>query len=83
MAKKVKWEDDGRVIAPMTGEEVPKGFYQGRERKKNLKNGGKADITKKERRALTRAFFLVMLPKLLIVLGCFALVGLMLYFLLI
>lgn len=80
--KKEEWVDDGRTIAPMTGEEIPsmsRGFFPGRERKRNRKKG-KSDVTRKERNAMIRAFFAVMLPRLLIVLGCFALVGLLLYF---
>ncbi len=80
--KKEKWVDDGRTIAPMTGEEIPsmsRGFFPGHERKRNRKRV-KSDITRKERNAMIRAFFIVMLPRLLIVLGCFALVGLLMYF---
>lgn len=80
--KKEEWVDDGRTIAPMTGEEIPsmsRGFFPGRERKRNRKNA-KSDVTRKERNAMIRAFFAVMLPRLLIVLGCFALIGLLLYF---
>ena len=80
--KKEKWVDDGRTIAPMTGEEIPtqwRGVYTGRVRKKNLKNNGKSDITKKERRAMTRALFAVMLPRLLIILASFAVMFLVMY----
>lgn len=78
--KKEKWVDDGRTIVPMTGKEIPtmsRGFFTGRERRKNAK---KSDITRKERNAMIRAFFVVMLPRFLIILGCFALVGLLMYF---
>ena len=80
--KKEEWVDDGRTISPMTGEEIPsmsRAFFSGHERKRNRKKG-KSDITRKERNAMIRAFFIVMLPRLLIVLGCFALVGLLMYF---
>lgn len=79
--KKEKWVDDGRTIVPMTGEEIPqpsRGFFQGRERKRNAKNR-KSDITRKERRAMMRAMFAVMLPRFLIILACFALVGGIMY----
>ena len=79
--KKDEWVDDGRTIAPMTGNEIPdasRGFFQGRERKRNAKNKGKSDVSKKEQRAMIRAMFAVMLPRLLIILACFSLVfGLM------
>ncbi|MDE5896418.1 MAG: hypothetical protein K2H43_01230 [Clostridia bacterium] len=80
--KKDDWVDDGRTIAPMTGEEIPqasRGLFTGRVRKKNLKNGGKADITPKERRAMIRAMFAVMLPRLLVILMGFSLVFLIMY----
>ena len=79
--KKEKWVDDGRTIAPMTGEEIPpssRGFFQGRVRKKNLKSR-KADVTRKERRAMMRALFAIMLPRLLIVIACFTLIAGLMY----
>ncbi len=79
--KKDDW-DDGRTIAPMTGEELPplqRMAFSNRERKRNLKNNGKSDVTRKERRAMTRALFAVMLPRLGIILLSFALVGGLLY----
>lgn len=80
--KKDDWVDDGRTIAPMTGEEIPpssRGIFQGRERRKNLKNKGKSDVTKKETRAMIRAMFAVMLPRLLVILAGFALVFAIMY----
>ena len=80
--EKQEWVDDGRTIAPMTGEEIPtssRGFFLGRERKRNAKQRGKSDITRKERRAMIRAMFLVMLPRLLIILACFSLVFALMY----
>jgi hypothetical protein len=77
-----KWEDDGRTISPMTGEELPsyrRAGFSNRENKRNLKNNGKADLSKKERRAMTRALFAVMLPRLLIILGAFLVVFLLMY----
>ena len=83
MAKKDKddW-DDGRTIAPMTGEELPgyrRALFANRENKRNLPNGGKSDITRKERRAMIRAMFAVMLPRLLVVLAGFGLTALILW----
>ena len=80
--KKEKWVDDGHTIVPMTGEDIPhasRGFFQGRERKRNVRNRGKSDITRKERRAMTRALFAVMLPRLLIIISCFGLVFALMY----
>ncbi len=80
--KKEKWVDDGRTIVPMNGDEIPsqwRGVYTGRERKKNLKNKGKSDVTGKERRAMIRGMFAVMLPRLLIILAGFAIVFLLMY----
>ena len=79
--KKEKWVDDGRTIVPMTGEEIPqssRGFFQGRERKRNVKNR-KSDLTRKERHAMMRAMFAVMLPRFLIILACFTLVFAIMY----
>lgn len=58
--------DDGRVIAPMNGDELP--FYRRIGRKLQVKS----DLTKKEKRSMTRGLFAVMLPQLLIVLLGFA-----------
>ena len=78
--KKEKWVDDGHTVVPMTGEEIPpsaRGFFPGRERKRNVKNR-KSDVTKKETRAMMRALFAVMLPRLLVILAGFGIViGLM------
>lgn len=76
--KKDDW-DDGRVIAPMNGDELPayrRGAYSGREGKKTAK-GKYADLTKKEKRAMTRALFAVMLPRLLAITLGFAIVALL------
>ena len=83
MAKKKKddW-DDGRTIAPMTGDELPgyrRALFSGRENKRNLPNGGKSDVSGNERRAMIRAMFAVMLPRLLIVLAAFGVTALMLW----
>lgn len=74
MAKRDDW-DDGRVIAPMdnVGHSPlrPSGSRIGKERGSN--------VTRKERRAMMRALFAVMLPRLLIVLLSFAVVGILCY----
>lgn len=65
--------DDGRVIAPMNGEELPS-YRKGLSLKKGKRV--KSDITKKEQRKMILAMFSVMLPRLLIVLAGFALAAL-------
>ena len=76
--KKADW-DDGRVIAPMNGDELPayrRAAYSGRPNKRNKTPD--VELTKKEKRALTRALFATMLPRLLVILGSFAIVALIL-----
>ncbi len=70
--KKDDW-DDGRVIAPMDGVQSP----FGRGGRKDKANG--VEVTKKERRAIVKAFFCIMLPRLLVVLLAFGLVALLMY----
>lgn len=65
--------DDGRVIAPMDGVNSPFGGGG----RKDKANGVK--VSKKERRAIVKAFFSIMLPRLLIVLLSFAFVGVLMY----
>lgn len=91
--KKNNW-DDGRVIAPMTGEELPPyrrgigntGPVAPAEKRtgdggsgKHSPKGATLQMTKKEERALTRALFLTMLPRLLICLLAFGIVFLLGY----
>lgn len=64
--------DDGSVIAPMNGDELPayrRIFGGSRRTEKRVKS----DITKKERRSMMRAMFAVMFPRLLVVLIGFGL----------
>ena len=79
--KREDW-DDGRTIAPMTGEELPsyrRAVFSGRENKRVVKSREKSDISRKERRAMMRAMFAVLLPRFLIVLASFGLVALLLW----
>lgn len=90
--KKNDW-DDGRVIAPMTGEELPPyrrglgGAGSGPAPKnsgakgegRGTQNGAPPQMSKKEERALTRALFLTMLPRLVVCLVAFGLVFLLGY----
>lgn len=73
--KKDDW-DDGRVIASMDGL-LPE-WEKGRTSRAE-KDESKSDLTKKEKRAMTKAMFSVMLPRILVVLTSFALVFLLLY----
>ncbi len=73
--------DNGMTIAPMNGDELPsyrRAAFSNREKKgKNLKV--KNDYTKKERRAMIKAMFAVMLPRLCVVLAGFALTALLIW----
>lgn len=60
--------DDGRVIAPMNGDELPP-YRRGLSFKKDKRV--KSDITKKEQRKMILAMFSVMLPRFLIILAGF------------
>lgn len=82
MSKKQEDWDDGRTVAPMTGEEIPqssRGFFTGRERKKNFKKQEQVELTRKEKRAMMRAMFATMFPRFLIILASFSIVFLLLY----
>ena len=83
MAKKKKddW-DDGRTIAPMTGDELPgyrRALFTGRENKRTVKERGKSDISRKERRAMIRAMFAVMLPRFLVIIAAFGVTALLIW----
>lgn len=71
--KKDDW-DDGRTIAPMDG--VNQMYH--RERRKQ-KGSAEIEVSKKERRAMIRAMFAVMLPRVLTVLLSFAAVFLLIF----
>ncbi len=84
MRKKEKKEDwdDGRTIAPMTGEELPgyrRAFFMNRENKRVAKEKGQSDFSRKERRAMIRAMFAVMLPRMLVIIAAFALTALLIW----
>lgn len=75
MRKKKKYDDDdGRTIADMNVEGMP--WYTPKSKRK-VNDEDKP--TKKERRAMMRAWFSVYLPRLLIILLSFTVVALMLY----
>ena len=83
MAKKKQddW-DDGRTIAPMTGDELPgyrRALFTGRENKRTVKAAGKNDISRKERRAMIRAMFAVMLPRFLVIIAAFGVTALLIW----
>lgn len=81
MAKKNDDWDNGMTIAPMNGDELPKyrrAAFTNRQRK--IEKGRiKSDITKKEQRAMMRALFAVMLPRLCVVLAGFALTAFLIW----
>lgn len=82
MSKKQEDWDDGRTVAPMTGEEIPKSgraFFTGRERKKNFNKQEQVQLTRKEKRAMMRAMLAAMLPRFLIILASFSVVFLLMY----
>ena len=70
--RKDDW-DDGRVIAPMDNVGSSFGRSGRTERTK------RSDVTKKERRAIVRAMFAVLLPRFVIVLCSFAVVAILCY----
>ena len=78
--KRDDW-DNGMTIAPMNGDELPKcrrAIYLNSERRPKNKRE-KSDITRKEQRAMIRAMFEVMLPRVLIVLLCFGVTALLIW----
>lgn len=75
-AEKDDW-DDGRVIAPM-GECAPT-FGGVPDKTRELRKNVKVKTSKKERRAMTKGMFAVMLPRLLVILLGFGLTYLLLF----
>lgn len=67
---KTKYIDDGHTVYNMDGVQGP--FYS---KKKDEGNG----LTRAERRAAIKAALAVYLPRVLIAIGCFALVGVFIY----
>lgn len=63
--------DDGRVIAPMNGDELP--AYRRNISFKRDKKRPQSDVTRKEQRKMILAMFQVMLPRFLIILLGFGL----------
>lgn len=73
--KKDDW-DDGRVIAPMDA--LDPEWERGKTKRTKDKQPD-IDLTKKEKRAMTKAMFAVMLPRILVALIAFAIVFLLVY----
>ncbi len=75
--------DDGRTVAPMNGDELPQYrriLFSGRKNKSETKKDENAvQLTKKERRAMTRALFSELLPRLIVVLCGFGIVAGLMY----
>ena len=68
--KREDW-DDGRTVAPMTGEELPN-YRRVLDGEGDKRAGAqKVSVTKEERRALMRGMFLAMLPRLLVIFAGF------------
>ena len=73
--------DNGMTVAPMNGDELPKyrrAAFQNRENTPRHKRQ-KSDVTRKEQRAMIRAMFEVMLPRLLVILVGFGLTALVIW----
>lgn len=73
--------DNGMTVAPMNGDELPKyrrAAFQNRENTPRHKRQ-KSDVTRKEQRAMIRAMFEVMLPRLLVILVGFGLTALIIW----
>lgn len=74
--------DNGMTIAPMNGDELPgyrRQMYMNREKRAQKSGRVKGDVTRKEQRAMIKAMFEVMLPRLLIVLLCFGFTALLIW----
>lgn len=74
--------DNGMTIAPMNGDELPgyrRQMYMNREKRAQKSGRVKSDVTRKEQRAMIKAMFEVMLPRLLIVLLCFGFTALLIW----
>ncbi|MCI9518570.1 MAG: hypothetical protein HFK08_04840 [Clostridia bacterium] len=69
--------DDGRVVAPMNGDELP--FYRRIFASKRTEKKVKVEVTKEERRALRKAMFSVMLPRLLLIIAGFGIAALVIF----
>lgn len=71
--RKEKYEDDGHTIYDMNVD-----AYWRKDRKTKVES--KVNVTKEERKLLIKAAFIAYIPKLLLVIGCFAITMLLLYF---
>ncbi len=72
MKKKQPYEDDGHTVYSM--ENVPGAFGRKDDKKENL------GLSRKERLSAIKAGLAVFFPRFLLVLGCFSVVALILYF---
>ena len=75
--EKQQFVDDGRTIAPMNGDELP--FYRRIFASKRTEKKVKVEVTKEERRALRKAMFSVMLPRLLLIIAGFGIAALVIF----
>lgn len=69
--------DDGRVVAPMNGDELP--YYRRIFASKRTEKQVKTQVTKEEKRAINKAMFAVLLPRILLVIAGFALAALLVF----
>ncbi len=77
--KQEDW-DDGRTIAPMNGDELPayrKAGFANRENRKEAAKKEQIEVTKEEERAMRKAMFAVMLPRVIAALVGFGIVWLL------
>ena len=77
MAKKEKFQDDGRTIADMNIEGM-KG-YQSKKAKKNAEEIKNLNLTKEEQKAITKAGIKAYMPMFLCMLGGFVLAFLLIF----
>lgn len=79
--KKDDW-DDGRVIAPMNGDELPKYrrmAYLNRAKRPSKEERQKQKLSKEEKRAVYRAGLQAMLPQFAVIIIGFAVVAGLMY----
>lgn len=81
--RRADW-DDGRTVAVMNGDELPpyrKFGFSNRKNKRELaaSDDTAAHLTKKEKRAMRRAMFAVLIPRLAVIVLGFALVFALVY----
>lgn len=69
--------DDGRVIAPMNGDELP--YYRRMFAGKRTEKQARVEVSKEEKRAIRKAMFSVLLPRFLLILLGFGVAALLVF----